>query len=170
MHKRLALAALCLFGTQVTTTGCYGGFALTKKVHRWNGTLGNKFLESVVMWALVIIPVYGLCLIGDFFIFNLIEFWAGKNPVASNGGPAEVRTLADGSLELRQGERVYRLVPTAADAFELRDASGPLARGRVTPEGDLVLTRPDGEEVRVPHEALLQARERLPAPVVLAAE
>ena len=40
-------------------TGCYGKFALTRKVYGINGDVKDKFLRSAVTWAFVIVPVYG---------------------------------------------------------------------------------------------------------------
>ncbi len=67
---------------------CYGNFYLTKSVYRWNGSIGNssmtgRFLRSLVMIALSIIPVYGIAMLADLIILNLIEFWTGK-PLAHN--------------------------------------------------------------------------------------
>ncbi len=92
--------------------GCYGSFSLTKRLYRWNGGLGSKFAESAVMWALIIIPVYELSLLGDFVLFNLIEFWSGKNPVAGGPTATEIERLADGAYEIRQGGVAWRLTPT----------------------------------------------------------
>ncbi len=41
MKRRIlaVLTAATLGGTAVGTTSCYGTFALTKKVHSWNGSL-----------------------------------------------------------------------------------------------------------------------------------
>ena len=70
--------------------GCYGKFALTTKLYKWNGSLGDKFVNSVVMWVLMIIPVYSLVGFIDLVILNVIEFWTGKNPMAM--GPGEIET------------------------------------------------------------------------------
>ncbi len=67
----------------LSATGCYGKFALTKKVYDWNGSFGNKYLVSILFWVLSIIPVYEIAGVVDVFILNLIEFWTGGNPLAS---------------------------------------------------------------------------------------
>lgn len=83
MRKRLGAVALAMalaFGVQ----GCYGKFALTKKLHKWNGTVGNKFVNEAVFLVIgVILPVYGIAALIDGVILNSIEFWSGKNPVTS---------------------------------------------------------------------------------------
>ncbi len=80
----LALAAAVL------STGCYGSFALTKKLHAWNGSVcgtegwGSKWGNEVVFLITgVILPVYGICVFIDGLIINSIEFWTGNNPMNS---------------------------------------------------------------------------------------
>lgn len=63
--------------------GCYGNMALTKKVYKINGEVGNKYIRSLVSWVFVIVPVYGVSVLADFILFNTIEFWSGNNPVAA---------------------------------------------------------------------------------------
>ena len=63
--------------------GCYGPFRLTRKLHTWNGQVGDKWANEVVFIVLVWVPVYGLATLGDGLIFNSIEFWTGNNPINS---------------------------------------------------------------------------------------
>lgn len=63
-------------------TGCYGKFQLTRKVYEINGQVKDKFLRSATTWAFIIIPVYGVAALLDFVLFNTVEFWTGKNPIA----------------------------------------------------------------------------------------
>lgn len=91
LTRRLLLGGALALGA----SGCYGKFALTKKLYDWNGTLGNKFLVWIVFIIFIIVPVYGVCTFVDGIILNLIEFWTGSNPmgggsaVSSAGGEAE---------------------------------------------------------------------------------
>ncbi len=105
---KILIGALLLCGFVTTSTACYGPFALTKKLHTWNGTLGNKWVNELVFFALFVIPAYGLCTLGDALIFNSIEFWTGSNPI-SDGSLDKVKTerLADGSLQVEKGGQVY---------------------------------------------------------------
>jgi len=82
MKKIISLLVLACF--IAANTGCYGSFALTKKVYKWNGSLGDKWLDSLVMWVLYIIPVYGVSVFIDAVVFNVIEFYTSKNPMAFN--------------------------------------------------------------------------------------
>lgn len=80
--KKGILALLC--AGMIALTGCYGSYACFHKIHKWNGTLGNKWLNSVVHFVLNVIPVYGILYFVDFLVFNTIEFWMGSNPLASS--------------------------------------------------------------------------------------
>lgn len=134
---RLALPAFLVVAS-VNLAGCYGSFALTKKVYQWNGSLGNKFLKTAVMWGLNIVPVYGLATLGDAVIFNLIEFWTGSNPVAANqshfeqvaadGTRLQAERLADGRLQVTtvpvQGEARTTVLEQAPDGLVARSEDG----------------------------------------------
>ena len=72
-----------LIAIAVPATGCYGKFALVRKVYAFNGSIGDKFLRSLVTWIFIWLPVYGLAAFVDFIVFNTIEFWTGTNPVDS---------------------------------------------------------------------------------------
>ncbi len=114
-------------------TGCYGKFALTKKLHGWNGTLGNKFVNTFVFWLFLIIPVYGVCTFVDGVILNLIEFWTGQNPMASmaheDGTTTRFARLSPDTVRITRelnGEVVtsFDVVLPGADAALVRDERG----------------------------------------------
>lgn len=67
-----------------TIGGCYGSFTLVKKVHKWNGTFGNKYVNELGFLVLNIVPVYGVAAFVDAIVLNSIEFWTGKNPSSSS--------------------------------------------------------------------------------------
>jgi hypothetical protein len=78
--KQCRWIALILLLTFVPTfISCYGHFPLTKAVYRLNADVTyNKVLRSLLFWGLVIVPVYGVSMLGDAIVFNLIEFWTGN--------------------------------------------------------------------------------------------
>jgi hypothetical protein len=86
------LASLLFMG--VIQTGCFGSFALTKKVYEFNDGLENKWLKSIAFWGLNIIPVYGFAGFVDVVILNLVEFWTGSNPLAMQEGEVEEQIIA----------------------------------------------------------------------------
>jgi hypothetical protein len=92
--KIIALSLAVVFGA-TTMTSCYGKFMLTKKIHTWNGTVSsNKFINNLVFWVLVILPVYGIGTLVDGVILNVVEFWTGSNPMAMKEGEKEVKKVA----------------------------------------------------------------------------
>ncbi|HSQ41409.1 MAG TPA: DUF3332 family protein [Fibrobacteraceae bacterium] len=89
--------------------GCYGSFALTKKVYDVNGSItSNKIVHSVLM----IIPgsvIYPLSMTADALILNALEFWTGSNPLADgssleqeapNGNKLTATRLPGGAMEM----------------------------------------------------------------------
>lgn len=103
--KRITAAILAMVIAMVSLQGCYGKMALTRKVYNVNGQVGDKFLRSLVTWVFIIVPVYGISALVDFVVFNTIEFWSGRNPVAQgekdfmyseNGDTFKVHALKSG--------------------------------------------------------------------------
>lgn len=133
----------------LSTSGCYGKFSLTRKLYSWNGSFGDKFLSTVLMWVLMIVPVYAVASFVDLFIFNLIEFWTGANPMVSidheDGsrtkfarlGPDAVQvTRTVGGIELPS----FELVLNGDRSVLLRSAEGEvLASGEALADGGLAL-------------------------------
>jgi hypothetical protein len=126
MLPALALAAAALVSVPALQ-GCYGNFSLVKKVYKWNGSLGNKWLNSIVMIALNIIPVYSFAGAIDAVILNLVEFWTGSNPLAMLPGEKEIRTVTvDGkSFLLTATQNRMEVVPLDAPENKMDLAFDP---------------------------------------------
>lgn len=88
----IALSMVLLFSANFLVS-CYGSFALTKKVYEWNGTVGDPLVNTLVMWGLIIIPVYEVAALADFWILNTIEHWTGSNPLAMKEGDKEIKIV-----------------------------------------------------------------------------
>jgi len=74
----LLLAAMGAF-----MTSCFGTFQLTRNVYSWNESVtSNKFAQTLLFYGMNVVPVYGAATFLDFFVFNLVEFWSGSNPIA----------------------------------------------------------------------------------------
>ena len=142
--------------------GCYGNFPLTRAVYKFNGSVSsNKFIQSVMFWVFVIIPVYKIGMLADAIIFNLIEFWTGKQLLAvgpttdSNGNMVCLTPSADGRqavLTVSRGGKVLAqefFVKVSDTTFEVRGAQGAL-HGKVlrSPDGAISLTDRNGAVVR----------------------
>lgn len=150
MRKIVVLLAAVAF----TQAACFGSFAATRALYRFNAGIGDKWVNWAVFLGLNIIPVYSLFTLGDVLIFNSIEFWGGDNPIADADGPAEREVmLADGSvvrlvreadgLRIEHGDQIYRFARTA-DGFEMRDGEGTLLSS-VSELGDGSVVVRDGE-------------------------
>src|ERR1043166_3607320 len=89
--KRISTMLLCsaLALCILLQTSCYGKFNVTRKLYQWNGTLGDKFVNSIVMCLLGFTQVYTIVAAADFLLFNLIEFWTGSNPVTMKEGEVQ---------------------------------------------------------------------------------
>jgi hypothetical protein len=85
--------AVLLAGILAFDAGCYGSMRLTKKLYKWNGTVGDKWANSAVAWVITIIPVYQVCVFIDVVVFNTIEFYTGKNPLAFSGSKETQKTV-----------------------------------------------------------------------------
>jgi hypothetical protein len=73
----LAVAALL-------TTGCFGSFSLTQRMHHWNGTVtGNKWGNEFIF--VVTSPAYIITTLSDTLVLNSVEFWTGENWVSAPG-------------------------------------------------------------------------------------
>lgn len=131
-------------------TGCYGKFALTQKLYGWNGSLGNKFVNTIVLWAFIILPVYEVCAFVDFVALNLIEFWSGTNPLAQLDHEDGSQTrLTRVSLDTVRLERLVDGVvvrslelqrPTQTSAMALNPGGQVVAQAELLPSGALAGT------------------------------
>lgn len=92
VYKTLSVILISCF-LSLSINGCYGNFTLTKKLYNWNGTVGSKYVNSAVMWVLMILPVYEIAGFVDVAILNLIQFWSGKNPMAMEEGEKETQLV-----------------------------------------------------------------------------
>ena len=102
MNKRiisLAAAGSLLFTASLPLQGCYGGFNLTHKLYKWNGTAGDKWINSLVFVGLSVVGIYGITLLADGVVFNTVEFWTGSNPVTMAAGQKETKIVSIGGKD-----------------------------------------------------------------------
>jgi hypothetical protein len=165
---RIAAGLVAALALQMPLAGCFGKFALVRKVYGFNEGIGDKWLRSLLMFALVVIPVYSVAAFVDYVILNVIEFWTGSNPAMANLQPGETlektTVAADGTrLQIIASDRGETLTisvtkPGAAPEItvlhkteagaEARDARGALlATLAVTEEGGAVVTGATGDLV-----------------------
>ena len=134
-HLRALAAVLCLSMSVTTATGCYGSFAMTRSLHQWNGQASNNdFVNWLLFAGLVIVPVYGISLVVDGFVFNSIEFWTGNNPARS--GRLAVKPRDDGTLEVAVDGRELELRQSGR-GLELYEADVYHGRARRHADGSV---------------------------------
>jgi len=120
MLRKFVLAVALAAFTCVSVSGCYGKYAMWHAVHKWNGSLGNKFVVSLVHFLFnYVIPVYGVAGFIDFLILNTIEFWTGSNPMAMGNTYEEMDA---------NGNKVYAVKnPDGTLSVTITDANGKQA-------------------------------------------
>jgi len=134
------LAACTLTVSTISTTGCWGSFALTKKAYDFNKGLGNKWISWLVFLIVGHIAI-GITLFVDSLIFNTLEFWTGSNPLAmgdtyretdANGNSVTAVKMEDGSLYMRidasTGETQELVLQRDEDIVRILDAKGNMLR------------------------------------------
>jgi hypothetical protein len=100
----------------VSLNSCYGKYALFNKFHKFNGSIGDKWINSLVHF--IASPVYGICLFADAVIFNLIEFWTGSNPIAMGDTFEETDELGNKMLAVKNEDGTLSVTMTAADGTQ----------------------------------------------------
>lgn len=95
--KKLKNMLVSLLLLSIILSGnCFGKFALVRKIYDINdgltfgetGKLGGV-IKTVIMIAFIFVPVYGIAGFLDVILFNLLEFWTDKNPMAINEKPVK---------------------------------------------------------------------------------
>ena len=97
-------------------TSCFGNFQLTRKLYTWNSQVGDKFVNTAVMWVLMILPVYEACGFIDLFVLNTIEFWTGENPLAMNETDMDFKIV-------ETGNKVY-VIKATKNRFDITQIEG----------------------------------------------
>ncbi len=138
-----------------TAVGCYGHFKLVNGVREFNEGVGeNRMMRSLVMWGLVIIPVYEVAWLGDVLIFNVIEFFnappsavtAEQRHALPGGGEVRVARVAPDTVRIRRTdgaghEQAVDIVKVGARAGYVRRADGAIIRAvEELPDGRLMAT------------------------------
>lgn len=81
---KISVAALLIAGGSLLFTSCIGSFGLTNKVLSWNKSIGNKFVNELVFFCFLVVPVYEVTALADVLVLNSIEFWSGNNPLTAS--------------------------------------------------------------------------------------
>ena len=155
--RRRSIAMACiiaLFLTSAATTGCFGRNALWLKVRGWNAeVVDSKWGRQFIWLGLQITTVYAVTSILDKFVFNVIEFWSGKNPLT---GEVAI-TVAQGAelLEGPDGSQIASQILSDGSArVEIRAADGSVEILSVALEDERMIARDEtGRRVGVVDES-----------------
>lgn len=84
MKKMITMLSILLISL-TSFTNCYGSFKLVKKLHIMVGSVNNKWISSVIVILVYLVPIIlWVTYILDIVVFNLIEFWSGSNPISNS--------------------------------------------------------------------------------------
>ena len=151
----LLVASMC-----TASFSCYGSFNLVKKVYKFNGTVGDKWVNELVFLVMNIVPVYGVSVFIDAVVLNTIEFWSGTNPVMAGGAPPSTMKGDDGStitfnstdkvMEITRtipgkGEVVYRVTRENGQSVVKDKDNNILARCVAGDDGSMTLLDAKGK-------------------------
>ena len=116
-RNKLTWAVVLLISCSLTFSSCIGSFSLTNKLLKWNGSVGDKFVNELVFLAFWILPVYEISALADVVVINSIEFWSGSSPIASS-----TQTLKGekGEYVVECNEHGYKITDENEVCVELR--------------------------------------------------
>ena len=135
--RTTAIVALLAF-LPLATSGCFGRFQLTRKLYQFNVDVSpDKWIRWFAFLVLAILPIYLIAGAVDLVFANSVEFWSGKNPIASthtfygeDGQLARVHFNTDRTVDIvvMDGKGDVREIKVAreGDALAARDAQGVL--------------------------------------------
>lgn len=169
MRKKISAIVFILMMSVTANfaSGCYGSFTLTKKVYNWNGRVGTKAVNSVVMWILGAVQAYTFCIVADAFVLNTLEHFSGTNPLAMNEGEQDIQivqqegktfqiTASKDRLDIEQlkstnNQKVSLVFDRNAETWVLNAGTNSVlvAQMSETNENVLNLVHPDGSTVAV---------------------
>lgn len=160
MKKNLWMNACAMMVAASILAGCYGRFPLTNALYDWNGSVTyNRVGQSIIMWVLVLIPVYQVCMIVDGVLINTVEYLSGRT-VMSAAEPVPEGLLAfeyvnatNATLRvpLHDGTTLaVSMIRVAPSTCEVRDPQGTLLGTAVRAEdGALHLCDAQGYPVSI---------------------
>ncbi|MDY8135041.1 DUF3332 domain-containing protein [Aquimarina sp. 2201CG5-10] len=161
------LTVCILLSTSILFSSCLGSFSAFNGLRDWNdGLTDSKFLDNLIFWGLNIVPVYGLFVLGDVLIFNVIEFWSGSNPIAMKEGDREIQVVekegntyemiaTKNRLQIkiidgdRKGEKLDLVYSPSDKSWSAIKPNGEVIKLSSFEEGFYVVHLPDGEKVKI---------------------
>jgi hypothetical protein len=126
----LGLAAVFV----TTAVGCFGRFRAVNAVYDFNRQASdNAVVRSLVLFAMLVIPVYAIAFLADWIVLNTLDFFNGTNKVAvqtlPDGSKVELAKVDADTVRVRQVVRAGRetsfdIVRVGANAGYVRGSDG----------------------------------------------
>jgi hypothetical protein len=126
----LALSAI-LF---TTAAGCFGRFRAVNFIYEFNKEASpNPVVRSLVMFALVVIPVYFFAFLADWLVLNVVDFFNGNSQMASkqlpdgttvNMAKLDADTVRVSHVDANGKETSFDVVRVGSKAGYVRAADG----------------------------------------------
>lgn len=137
----------------IISAGCTGPFALTQKLHTWQTSFDEKWVDEVAFLGCVILPAYGLATFGDAVIFNSVEFWTGDNPmdtvsIDQDGQTAKIAYLEDGKVKIETEAGRVLFLEKSNNGVVATDAKGNLLYTSTTSGNNVEVTDASGALVK----------------------
>ena len=143
--------------------GCYGHFPMVRTIYKFNGsvTVGgpkiNGVVQSILMIILAVVPVYGISMLLDLIVFNLIEFWSGRPVFTAHEGPdgsrVTMKSLDENTLEIKiekdgNSDTYYALRDRPSEIFVIRNGQWVSVDASYMDAGELrAITIREGDKV-----------------------
>lgn len=165
MNKKFFICGL--LSMSILCTSCLGSFSAFNTLRDWNdGLTDNKFLDNLVFWALCIVQVYSLFIVGDVLLFNLLEFWTGSNPIAMADGESETQYANVKGTDVRmtasknkfdivilsgenEGKEVNLLFVPEDKSWNAIGENGALIKLASMEDGFYLIHTPEGETISI---------------------
>lgn len=84
MFRKISIFLCTILFAGMSQAQCVGTFGLTRSVHGFVTSFGNKWINWLVFLVFVIVPVYGLAILVDAVVLNSIQFWTGRAAVRAD--------------------------------------------------------------------------------------
>lgn len=162
----LSLLSLSALAAGVGSSGCFGGFALTKKLYGFNSDISGKWVRWLVFLLFFLVGVYAVASLIDALVLNSVEFWTGKRPISSTqvhedkdrkavvSAPDQDKVVIDmhrgkakvGRVALTRLQDAIMLESSKGQRFYVRDRQGAPQDTEIVDEHGNALAQLDGRE------------------------
>ncbi len=160
----LSLAVGAVLGVSTMQVSCIGSFKLTNNLYDWNSNIGSKFVNELVFFLFIIVPVYEVTLLVDGIVLNAVEFWSGSNPIAMLPGQEEIQIAEKDGIKYQikathnrfdieqlegpsKGEKCALVFNDEKQTWSLEGSKGKRELMKILKNGQAVAFMPDGTTV-----------------------